>query len=375
MAVKGLSRHNTQIMFIKSLQLANFRNFSSFEKEFSQRNVLVLGKNGSGKTSLLEAISFLSLGSSFRARKDQEVIKWGENLSLIQGVVNGSVGVSHQLAVALKPEQKILTLDNKPKLLLEFIGHLLTISFSPWDLTLLQGTPSRRRRFLDQTVSFLDLGSLSDLLEFKKILQNRNQLLRKRDLELKELDFWNQRFVKNASLIFAKRVEVLALLNQFLSEKGLGQPIYLRYLPSPQSFSQFASGTTSLINLEGAFREKLENLFTQERRLGFSLIGPQRDEVRLLQKRAGKEIDLGVFGSRGEQRLAIIHLKKAQFELLAQKKGEVPILLLDDVFSELDEKNRKEVLKILSGAQALITSTEKLPIFSQLENCQVIKLS
>lgn len=362
-------------MVLEELKLTNFRNFKNFQQGFNKKTILIIGPNASGKSNLLEAIGFLAFGSSPKASQDNQVISWGERNALISAQIKNSQKISHQLSILLKPDRKTLSIDGKFQTLPKFIGRFFAVLFSPSDLGLLSGSPRRRRRFLDQTLSLLEFEYLSHLTEFKKVLKSRNWLLRKGNTQTSELSFWNQTFVKTATLVVIKRAQVLNLINQQFAQKGSG--LFLEYVPSPRWLLKFfLKGDLEKIDraqIETYLNQALLRVFAKELTLGFSLFGPQRDDFKIRSTHQEK-LDLGVFGSRGEQRMAILRLKKAQLKLIEEKKGEKAVFLLDDVFSELDAKNQGEIIKILEDHQTFITSTTHLPIFQNLENCQVVNL-
>lgn len=358
-------------MFLKKLELSHFRNFEKFKQEFSSQKVLILGKNGSGKSNLLEAINFLVWGTSQRAQKDEQVIAWSEKETLVRAKIENPNQVNHQPSILINSDKKIFKIDGKTKNLLDFSNHFLAVLFSPSDLSLLEGSPRRRRRFLDQSLSLMDKKYLGELTNFKKILKNRNALLQKEKVITFELEYWSELFASSAAQVFIKRANLLRFLNEIFQKNT--ENLSLKYLPSPRSFLEdFKEGEEPLC-VKQKLIEKLAGLQNQELNLGFSLIGPQRDDFKLMLT-TKENFDLGVFGSRGEQRMAIIKLKKAQLQLLEEEIGEKAVFLLDDVFSELDQDNQKEILKLLEERQTFVTSTTKPSIFQELKDYQEIRL-
>lgn len=342
-------------MLLTQLTLSNFRNFSEFQHEFSQSISLIAGPNGSGKSNLLESIYLLAYGTSPRTQKDNELIRWGSQFARVSGSVKpDSHQVGTQLEVILQKSQKKLLVNQKNKNLADFLGNFQCVLFSPSDLVLLEGSPRRRRKFLDGLLSSFNREYLLNLLEYKKTLLQRNQLLVKPSLAFSELEFWDQKLSELASFILQKRLSVVKNLNELLQADDL----QIEYLPSPRSLLDSLSGSLKLIQKE--FDARLKTLRQKEQALGFTLIGPQRDDWKMKQRLDKGVIDLGIFGSRGEQRMAIVKLKIAQLSILKQKVMITPVLLLDDVLSELDQKNQKEISQTLNTIQTLITSTQDL---------------
>ena len=186
--------------------------------------------------------------------------------------------------------------------------------------------------------------------EYQKALKQRNRLLSKPGVKFSELEFWGQQLSELGSLLLKERCRVVQRLNEVLSKDGL----QIEYLPSPRIILEESFDKTALF--QEKFQRQLKKLHNKERMLGFTLIGPQRDDWKLRLKNGQKRVDLGIFGSRGQQRMAIVKLKLAQLRILEQETAIVPVLLLDDVLSELDSKRQAEIVQLLDSTQTLITS-------------------
>ncbi len=333
-------------MLLKSFSLTNFRNYSKASFAFSPETTLVVGPNTSGKTNLLEAIYFLAAGKSFRAGFDREAIAQGEpfaNLKSLSAVGGSNLDEGKELELQILANEngentssKRFKVNGVKKRLADFAGNLRAVYFGPEEIQLVTGPPSRRRKYLDSVLTQVDREYARTLLEYEKVLRQRNRLLilvREGEQDRSQLDFWDEKLVALGSRLTAGRGEFFETINNQLSSIG---DLFLEYQP------------------RAVDRAVLEKNRDREIAAGMTLWGPHREDFVFKIK----ERDLSIFGSRGEQRLAVLHLKLAELEFITQRAGERPVLLLDDIFSELDESNRGQVLKLLGRQQTIVTATE-----------------
>jgi len=337
-------------MFLKKLTLQNFRCFKKKTFEFSKQTTLIVGPNAIGKTNVLEAIYLLATGKSFRAGKEVEMINYGEEVAR----VNGQLSDEKNLEILLtngevqgkRTRGKLYKINGVGKMWRDFAGNLKCVLFRPEDIDLISGSPSIRRDYLDLVLEQVDWQYRVCNLAYKKGLRQRNRLLksiREGKGKRAQLTFWNQLLIKNGQIVTKKREELIEFFNDFLANK-----------------------TRSCINIEydrsTITEQRLEKYAAAELAFGATLVGPQRDDVQFRIKnqesRIKKVRNLALFGSRGEQRMAVLYIKMAEMEFITKKSGQKPVLLLDDIFSELDEKHRKLVVKIIDSCQVIITSTE-----------------
>ncbi len=322
-------------MEIRKLILEDFRRFEKQEIEFTSKTNLLLGPNKSGKTTILEAISLLSTANSFRAEKIEEMIRWGQPMANVQA----SLANKGKLQIILTPGEwqgkkvpkKKLSINGVEKKKRDFVGQLLTVIFRPEDIRIITGSPTRRRDFFDSVLVQTNWEYARSLGAYQKALRSRNKVLegiRDRNSQKSDLLFWNQSLDKNGEIIFARREEFVNFVNNFWPEG-------LRFLYRESRFVP-------------------EKNLKKEIEMGMTLSGPHRDDF-YLEKNAK---DLAVFGSRSEQRLAGLNLKLVEREFIRMKKGEMPILLLDDIFSELDKESRQKVAGIIPQQQTFITAAE-----------------
>lgn len=324
---------------LKKLILTNFRNHLKFELELGEITVLV-GKNGVGKTNILESIVVLSCGRSFRADNREELVNFDADFCRI---VVDDLEVFIQKSPRLIFQVKEKGIKRKPT---DFIGILESVIFSPESLQIIIGEPKERRRFLDILISQKDHKYLVALMEYRKVLVQRNRLLKSISEgrgEDSELDFWDQRLAESAEIISAKRKEVVEFFNQKLSGK----------------YQTISGQKNSKLSVEylSKHQDNLLDYMKQRRQIeiaaGVTLFGPHRDDLLVLlnQKEASK------FASRGELRSIILSLKAIELEYLENEKK--PILLLDDIFSEFDADRRRHLFEIIKDHQTIITTTDR----------------
>jgi DNA replication and repair protein RecF len=334
-------------MIIKSLQLQNFRSYKEREFKFPQGTTLVVGPNTSGKTNLLEAIYLLATGKSFRAQTEKEMISYGKELARIKARVGNEEG-GEELEILLTTGQvgerrtmkKQYLFNGVKKRMIDFLGQLNCVFFGPEDLEIIIGSPSIRRDYLDSVLEQVDRDYRRANLSYKKGLRQRNKLLEQiRDKGRAEssLFLWNKLLLENGQLISQKREALINFINQ--------QPDYFGDL---------------IVNYEKNILspQRLENYQPREIAAGMTLIGPHRDDFSFNLINGEEERNLHFFGSRGEQRTAVFSLKLAELEFTAEKTGQRPVLLLDDIFSELDHQRRQHLVKIIPKQQTIITTTD-----------------
>lgn len=338
-------------MHLSSIKLQTFRNFAELElADLTSGLHTIVAPNGSGKSNLLEAIFLLATGFSNRTSKLGEAIAWGHNLARIEGVT----GNTH-LAITIQPSGKQLFVNAKPVDLKHFLAHLSAVSFQPTDLNLLSGSPPLRRQYLDRLLGQLDLEYLHTLLQYRRLLKQRNHLLKQASVNLDLVDVIGSQIAPVAADIYRTRFAVIENINQLLLKLN----IRVNYRPSPSRLRELNQVDAG--NIAGYLREKMRGLREKEREIGFSLIGPQRDDFEVFipdPTAADGSKNVGIYGSRGQQRLAVVHLKLAESQLLEKKNGMPPVLLLDDVLSELDTDNQTLLIKHLPGRQAFLTGTD-----------------
>ena len=329
-------------MWIKKLFLGNFRNHVHGLWEFDQQVNILLGNNAAGKSTILEAIYLLASGTSLHAQRQAEMINWQADYARVSALVELSDG-GHKLEVicqrAGEGVSKQFKLDDQPVSRNKFVRMLAAVMFVSHDLRVISGSPARRRRFWNRFLGQHDLEYARSLAGYQRALRARNKLLKQiasQQADSKELFFWDKILVKNASYIQKKRREWVTFLNREL------QPKYqINYLQSGLDANR----------LQQMWQRDLERLTTG--------IGPHRDDWQMDQSVAGQWRGLAEFGSAGEQRMAVLALKRLELDYWQQTLGERPILLLDDVYSELDHQHRQALDKLTAGQQTFLTTADR----------------
>jgi DNA replication and repair protein RecF len=346
-------------LYLEKIKICNFRNYSPTEVELSPRLNVLCGKNGQGKTNFLEAISFLTLGRSFRTRRDDDLIKAGEKEFYLKGKFKSSeekliLEVGNDLSRVVV---KVNGLAYKSKR--ELFGRVRTVIFTPEDLQIIKGGPEKRREFLDLYLAQAYPEYRQIYLRFHKALYQRNALLKKLKegrSDRNELEVWTNRMVEEGSQVVQYRrqtmEEIGAALYRYHQQMSAGQ----EKLRCVYKGSGSLSDTMDLAAIQEGFWASLRRRSDEERRRGYTLIGPHRDDLQILMN---NRWELKVYGSQGQQRTAALALKLAMVDLIQRNHGQAPLLLLDDVFSEFDSDRKQELLRLLTtGTQTVISTTE-----------------
>lgn len=336
---------------LKRLSLTNFRNYSKSSLDFSKTTIFV-GPNGIGKTNIIEAIYLISTGRSWRTNHDNEVVKWNAEVARIEGAIANAESCRLELVIQKAPSSKypltkIVKINEVRRKLTDILGRLPTVLFSPEEIHLIDGPPQLRRRFLDILLCQINKKYTLALLDLAKIIRGRNKLLyyiKIGQSKIPELDFWDEKLVALGSLVIKKRQKTIEALNANLTKiyqniSGTEERLELKYKPTVE-IENFAQ------TLVAGRQREIENTAT--------LFGPHRDDWLFLLE----DKNITTFGSRGEYRSAVLALKMAELEYLAAAKEERPVLLLDDIFSELDKNRRLHLAQIVGGQQTIITTTD-----------------
>jgi len=393
-------------MLIRHLSLTNFRNYARLELDLPAGPVLLLGDNAQGKTSLLEAIYYLATSRSPHTTSPRQLINWlagQESLTpaarLVAQVTRGQAAHTLDVTLMLEPTaggeerfRKQVKLDSVLRRAQDLVGQVAVVMFLPQDVDLVGGPPSLRRRYLDAALSQVDAEYHSALLRLEDVLPQRNALLKQLDErgdDPDQLAFWDEELAAAGARITLRRQQAIVELGQMADAihrdlTGGRERLRLRYEPGFDPGRPTSGEFQIPLNLDvplaiaphwpleeaqAAFRAQLALRRQEEIARGVTLVGPHRDELRFV----ADEIDLGVFGSRGQQRTAVLALKLAEAEWMRGRLGEWPVLLLDEVMAELDAKRRTYLLSRINGAnQSLMTSTG-LELFGD-EFCQRAKL-
>lgn len=330
-------------MFLASLRLRNFRNFADQRIEFVPAGALIVGDNGQGKTNLLEAIYYLEIFRSFRGAADEQLVHFGEEVFRIDAEIADGSRLQVAAAFDRKSRKKKVSVNGlEPDRLADAIGGVGVVVFSPGDVEIVAGAPSARRRFLDILLSRTAPGYLNALQRFRQVVLRRNALLRQ-GAPAAQVAAWNAGLVEWGSRITAARAEWVREHAAAFAERAAtiagGAAARLEYAPCVGD-PKHETGAVA-----AAFHAELERVAERERRRGVTLVGPHRDDLRTFGESAvGGWIDLRTFGSGGQQRTAAVALRMVEAETLRATRGTSPILLLDDVFAELDAGRARRIL-------------------------------
>lgn len=345
-------------MKLSSLSLRNYRNYVSADLETDHRVNVFIGQNAQGKTNLLEAIYMIALTKSHRTSKDKELIRWGEDQAVLSAMVERKYGDCRlQLDITNRGKKaRINGLEQRK--LSEYIGTLNVVLFAPEDLEIVKGSPAVRRRFLDMEIAQVHPSYLHSLNQYHKVLNQRNNFLKSGkayDASSEPLlAVWNEQLAAYGSKIMGKRQGFIHKLQEWAEMihtgiTGGAEKLDIRYMPSVEMDP--AEDETVLFH---RFMVKLTQTKEQELRRGATMVGPHRDDLSF--RINGK--DAYSFGSQGQQRTTALSLKLAEIELIQQETGEYPVLLLDDVLSELDRHRQTQLIETFrSKVQTFITTT------------------
>ena len=345
-------------MFIKSVKIKNFRNYEDQIVEFNPFINIIYGNNAQGKTNLLESIYFLALAKSHRSLNDKDLIKYDEDSFKIyaDSIVNN---FEKSFEIKIINNKKLYKIDNNPvKSLNDYLSNLKVIIFFPEDLELVKSSPDIRRRYLNIQISQLNKNYFKVLSDYNRLLKIRNDLLKK---NLKDGYFDKQYFdiittylIDKASYIYCIRKKYVDKLNEIIGnyyEKiSTYTKLQIKYV------TNLKTDKYEYENNKKILEEKFNELYNAEIKSGVTLIGPQKDDIEFMLN----DNNLKNFGSQGQQRMAVLALKLSEIEIFTRESNDTPILLLDDVFSELDNIKKNNLLDIImnNNIQTIITTTD-----------------
>lgn len=339
-------------MQIRQLVLKDFRSYKERVLDFSPQVNVIVGKNARGKTNILEAIFYMVLGKSFRTSHEKDVVRWEEENAYIKGEFERKYrDVDIEMFFSTQRKKSIKIDGISIKRIGELLGCVNAVFFSPDELRLIKNSPEERRRFMNIILSQTNKSYFYLLGRYEKVLANRNKLLKtSHDLNALNdtIDIWNRALADLAEKIYKERAKLIDELSPF-AEKAQDflssgkEKIKIEYKSS-------FSGDGYAQKMMKALEKNLEKDF----KLGYTSVGVHRDEIDIYLN----GVEVKSFGSQGQQRTVALSLKLAELEIIKNRVGEEPILLLDDVFSELDLERRKKLLKFTSKAQTIITCTD-----------------
>ncbi|KAB3533826.1 DNA replication/repair protein RecF [Alkaliphilus pronyensis] len=341
-------------MYLQELKLLNFRNYDSLNIQFHPKLNIIVGENAQGKTNIIEAIYLCSIGKAFRTYKDNELIKLDKKQAYIKAVVE-KVNNNVEIEMKLDKEDKKKIKVNKIPLIKtgELLGNFNVVVFSPDDLKIIKGGPIERRKFIDNEICQVYPKYYYQLNQYNRILQQRNKLLRESKGKRIDLDIWNQQLANVGSSIifnrikFIKRIGILAKLihRKITDEAETLEVIYESNIPFKENDKINDINEKIISEFKAKEEEELIKRVT--------VVGPHRDDLIFKIN----NIEVKGFGSQGQQRTAVLSLKMSELEFIKGEVGEYPILLLDDVMSELDINRQNYLINNLKNIQTFITTT------------------
>lgn len=356
-------------MYISELKIANFRNYDFLKLKLKKKINILIGNNGQGKTNLLESIYVLGITKSHRSFIDNNLIKKNTKKSIIKGTLINE-NIKTNLEIEIENKKKILKIDNNIiKKNSDYISRMNIIIFYPEDLELIKGSPITRRRFLNLELSQLNSNYFLILNNYNKLLKMRNDYLKNNYIDINYLNILTDYLIEKAVIIFRMRKKIIDKLNQNIEK------IYFDIT----NLEKFNIKYKTCIDLDcnseeikKRLKEKFNEVYEQEIKFKSTLVGPHRDDFEFYID----NLNLKNYGSQGQQRLAIIALKLGEIEIFKKYKESNPILLLDDVFSELDENKKNNLLKYISkNIQVIITTTDLNNISDEIvKKAKIIKI-
>ena len=344
-------------MKIERLKLTNFRNYSQLEIELGPKINIFIGNNGEGKTNILASIYILSLSKSNRSGLEENLIKYDENISKVEGLIRRDDLLNKQ-SVILTREKKQLFLNNKEiRRSVDYVSKFCIISFTPDDLEVIKGSPNVRRSLINIDISQINNQYIKYLNEYNQIVKMRNEYLKKLNIDgnkdIRYLDILNQKMIDNAVYIYKYRFAFFDKINNYI-EKIFNKVTGLSNLKIVYN-STIGVNNFNEEKIRKNYINKIKKNFNAELLQGQTLIGPHRDDFSFILE----DKDMKLFASQGQQRMAVISLKIAEIYLFKEELKENPVLLLDDIFSEIDSSKRNKIIKYLNNdIQSIITTTD-----------------
>ncbi len=340
-------------MYISGVELENFRNYESLALSFDPSLNLILGKNAQGKTNLLESLYIMGLGKSFRTSKDKEMIAFGKDYAKASCRVereDGQTGIQ----IVYQKDGKILRVDGVALARsVDLLGYVYLVVFSPEDLRIVKDGTESRRRFLDRELCQIKPVYFKNLGSYKKVLRQRNALLRQREVDPNLFSAFDEALSDYGLRIADERRSFTEKLHE------ISRDIHARISAGEERLSityetKVGNEKASWEERKEGYLNRLEKDLEKDRLLGYTSFGPHKDDLKIEVNGA----DIRRFGSQGQQRTAALSMKLAEIELIKQETGKDPVLLLDDVLSELDQTRQQDLIEAMKEEQVFITATE-----------------
>lgn len=342
-------------MYVKRLKLENFRNYQELELEFDRNLNLIIGDNGQGKTNLIEALFVGGFGRSFRTSKEREMVRFDAKTAYV-GIQFHYRELEGHLELRFLEDKKKLFRYNGASIdrLSEWIGRMNVVAFTPEDLKLVKESPAERRRFLDRELSQMSTNYLMSFVHYNRALNQRNALLRMNSSQVDLFEIWEEKLAEYGAKIIIKRqdfVKKLHIISQKIHcDMTQGEEVFgVEYLSSISNENLVEYDT-----IVKAILLKLAESRAKDLERGYTYYGPHRDDLKMTIN----GFDARVYGSQGQQRTAALSLKLSEIEIIYEETGEYPVLVLDDVMSELDKHRQNLLIRTFECVQTFITATD-----------------
>ena len=335
-------------MYIKNIMLVNYRNYENLQIKLNENVNVFIGDNAQGKTNVLESVYYGAFAKSHRTSRDKELINWNKDKAYISLLV-GKERLDKRIDInILKDGKKAIKVNGvKVNKIGELFGIFNVVMFSPEDLKVIKEAPNLRRRLLDMELSQINKKYYFNLVQYNKILNERNMILKNNKFSEEMLEIYDYQLVEHADYIISKRLEYIDKVNFY------GKEIHKDITTEKENIEFKYSCNVNLENYKANYLKKLQDNIKRDREKGITSVGPHRDDFNVYVN----DIDVKTFGSQGQQRTAILTMKFSSLKIIKEITGEYPVLLLDDVLSELDLNRKKYILSTIQGIQTIITCT------------------
>lgn len=339
-------------MYINDIKLLNFRNYENLNIKLTKGINIFKGKNAQGKTNFLESIYLCAIGKSYRTLKYDELIKWDVDNCFIELNINKNKRTEN-IKFYIDNIKKGIKINNITIYKLsDLIGYIKIVNFVPEDLNLFKNGPSKRRKFLNLQISQIDRLYFENLQKYYRVIKQRNNVLKHINVSRETLEIWNKQLIEYGSFIIKKRFEMIEGLNNTI------KVIHKELTNNKEEIKIVYNPNTTIAN----YNNNLINAFEKEKKYKYTYVGPHKDDFSIMINNK----DIKKYASQGQQRTAILSLKFSEIEIYKKEKNDAPILLLDDVLSELDVNRRFYILKYIKNIQTIITCTDVDQDFKKL---------
>lgn len=340
-------------MEITCVKVNNFRNYANQTAYFSPKTNLLVGNNAQGKTNLIEAIYFCSIGKSPRVSNEKDLINYSSRKAKIDCLIKSNGGGKTIEIILSKDSKKIVKINQINILKISsLLGTLKCVFFSPDELKLIKETPEDRRKFLNTDISQLSKRYFNSLIKYNKILQERNNLLKStkdENVVKQTIDIWNEQLSNEGAFVVSERLKYVERIKKYINDihsylTNNAEKLEILY----QNYT-----TTNINDIKSQLKSQLESSFERDFRFGYTTVGPHRDDLKFFIN--GQEVKN--FASQGQQRTVALSIKLSEVEIFKEVMNEYPVLLLDDVLSELDESRKQRLFNLIKNYQTIITTT------------------